>query len=119
MTIIPISDLAPFSISGFQRREAPPKPTFTVRARSARTVNAKGARSELSRKSLRLTTTCRSLPIFSSFCPVLWDAIQDSSLPQAQQLLAELTEELPANHLELVKAKLLLRKQELRHANHQ
>lgn len=49
----------------------------------------------------------------------LLDAIQDSNLPQAQQLLAELTEELPANHLELVKAKLLLRKQELRHANHQ
>jgi hypothetical protein len=40
------SDLAPFSISGFQRREAPPKPTFTVRALRARTVNAKGARSE-------------------------------------------------------------------------
>jgi hypothetical protein len=41
------SDLAPFSISGFRRREAPPKPTFTVRAQSARTVNAKGARSEI------------------------------------------------------------------------
>ena len=41
------SDLAPFSISGFQRREAPPKPAFTVRALRARTVNAKGARSEL------------------------------------------------------------------------
>jgi predicted ATP-binding protein involved in virulence len=49
----------------------------------------------------------------------LLDAIQDSNLPQAQQLLAELTEELPANHLELLKARLLLRKQELRHANHQ
>lgn len=48
----------------------------------------------------------------------LLDAIQDSNLTQAQQLLAELTEELPANHLELVKAKLLLRKQELRHASH-
>jgi hypothetical protein len=42
-----ISDLALFSISGFQRREAPPKPTFTVRALRARTVNAKGARSEI------------------------------------------------------------------------
>jgi hypothetical protein len=41
------SDLAPFSISGFQRREAPPKPTFTVRALRAQTVNAKGARSEI------------------------------------------------------------------------
>jgi predicted ATP-binding protein involved in virulence len=48
----------------------------------------------------------------------LLDAIQNSNLAQAQQLLAELTAELPANHLELVKAKLLLRKQELRHANH-
>jgi len=48
----------------------------------------------------------------------LLDAIQDSNLAQAQQLLAKLTEELPANHLELVKAKLLLHKQKLRHANH-
>jgi predicted ATP-binding protein involved in virulence len=48
----------------------------------------------------------------------LLDAIQDSNLTQAQQLLAELTEELPDNNLELVKAKLLLRKQELRHASH-
>jgi hypothetical protein len=45
------SDLAPFSISGFQRRFAPLKPTFTVRARSARTVNAKGARSEINKGS--------------------------------------------------------------------
>ncbi|MEQ9236631.1 AAA family ATPase [Coleofasciculus sp. E2-BRE-01] len=48
----------------------------------------------------------------------LLDAIQDSKLTEAQQRLAKLTEELPANHLELIKAKLLLRKQELRHANH-
>jgi len=47
----------------------------------------------------------------------LLDAIQDSKLAEAKQLLAELTNELPANHLELVKAKLLLRKQELRHEN--
>jgi predicted ATP-binding protein involved in virulence len=49
----------------------------------------------------------------------LLDAIQDSKLTEAKQLLAELTEELSAtpNHLELVKAKLLLRKQELRHEN--
>jgi predicted ATP-binding protein involved in virulence len=46
------------------------------------------------------------------------DAIQDANLEQAQQLLAELTDELPTNHLELIKAKLLIRKQELRHANH-
>lgn len=50
----------------------------------------------------------------------LLDAIQDSNLSYAQQLLAELTEELRnTNNLELVKAKLLLRKQGLRHANHQ
>jgi predicted ATP-binding protein involved in virulence len=48
----------------------------------------------------------------------LLDAIQNLSLPQAQQMLTELTAELPANHIELVKAKLLLRKQELRHANY-
>ncbi len=47
----------------------------------------------------------------------LLDAIQDLDRTQAQQLLAELTEELPANHLELIKAKLLLQKQELRHAS--
>jgi hypothetical protein len=41
------SDLAAFSISWFRRREAPPKPAFTVRALRARTVNAKGARSKL------------------------------------------------------------------------
>jgi predicted ATP-binding protein involved in virulence len=48
----------------------------------------------------------------------LLDAIQDSNLTQAHHLLTELTSELPVNHIELVKAKLLLRKQELRHANH-
>jgi predicted ATP-binding protein involved in virulence len=48
----------------------------------------------------------------------LLDAIQDSDLVQAKQLLTELTAELPVNNLELVKAKLLIRKQELRHANH-
>ncbi|NEQ64112.1 MAG: AAA family ATPase [Symploca sp. SIO2D2] len=45
----------------------------------------------------------------------LLDAIQDFQLSQAQELLTQLTAELPANNLELVKAKLLLRKQELRH----
>lgn len=46
----------------------------------------------------------------------LLDAIQNAKLTEAQQLLSQLTEKLPANHLELIKAKLLLRKQELRHA---
>ena len=49
----------------------------------------------------------------------LLDAIQDSNLTQARKLLTELTTNLPANHLELLKAQLLIRKQELRHANHQ
>jgi predicted ATP-binding protein involved in virulence len=48
----------------------------------------------------------------------LLDAIQGSRFTEAQQLLAELTQELPPNHIELVKAKLLLHKQELRHANY-
>ena len=47
----------------------------------------------------------------------LLDAIQDSNLNRAEELLAQLTPELPPNHLELVKAKLLLRKQKLRHEN--
>jgi predicted ATP-binding protein involved in virulence len=48
----------------------------------------------------------------------LLDAIQDSNLVQAKQLLTDLTAELPAHNIELIKAKLLIRKQELRHANH-
>ncbi len=49
----------------------------------------------------------------------LLDAIQDSDLDRAQSLLSKLMTELPSNHLELMKASLLLRKQKLRHANHQ
>ncbi len=64
-----------------------------------------------------MDTSSRNEKINSELNDLL-DAIQDSNLTQAQQLLADLTAELPANHLELVKAKLLLRKQELRHANH-
>jgi len=45
----------------------------------------------------------------------LLDAIQDSNLNRAEELLAQLTAELPPNHLELVKAQLLLHKQKLRH----
>ncbi|WP_072621109.1 AAA family ATPase [Spirulina major] len=48
----------------------------------------------------------------------LFDAIQDSRFPESQQLLTWLSAELPTNHLELIKARLLLRKQEIRHANH-
>ncbi len=48
----------------------------------------------------------------------LLDAIQDLRLDQARQMLADLAVELPADNLELIKAKILLQKQELRHANH-
>ncbi len=44
----------------------------------------------------------------------LLDLIQDRRLAEAHHLLTELQTELPANHLELIKARLLLRKQELR-----
>ena len=58
-------------------------------------------------------------PEFDTKLKDLLDAIQDYNLPQARQLLTELTAEpTNQNNLELVKAKLLLRKQELRHANH-
>ncbi len=46
----------------------------------------------------------------------LLDAIQDAELELASTLLSELTKELPESHIELTKARLLLRKQELRHA---
>jgi predicted ATP-binding protein involved in virulence len=44
----------------------------------------------------------------------LLDFIQDSQFEQAHRLLAELQSELPENHLDLARAALLLRKQELR-----
>lgn len=46
----------------------------------------------------------------------LLDDIQDNKLTEARQRLAQLEQALPNNHLEMAKAKLLLRKQELRHA---
>ncbi|KPQ38653.1 MAG: putative ATP-binding protein involved in virulence [Phormidium sp. OSCR] len=58
-------------------------------------------------------------PEFDAKLSDLLDAIQDSNLSQAHQLLTELTAEpTNQNNLELVKARLLLRKQELRHASH-
>ena len=44
----------------------------------------------------------------------LLDLIQDRKLAQAHAVLAQLEQELPANNLELSKAKLLLHKEELR-----
>lgn len=50
----------------------------------------------------------------------LLDLIQQAndsdSLPQAKEALYKLEQELPPNHLEIVKAKMLLRKQELKYA---
>lgn len=65
-----------------------------------------------------MDTSIRNQEIDSKLNDLL-DAIQDSKISQAQELLKQLTAELSANNLELAKARLLLRKQELRHANHQ
>ncbi|WP_429212639.1 hypothetical protein [Aeromonas veronii] len=46
----------------------------------------------------------------------LLDLIQDRQFDKANALLAALRAELPANNLELTKASLLLRKEELRRA---
>ena len=46
----------------------------------------------------------------------LLNTIQDGELDKAKGLLAELSKDLPENNIELIKARLLLRKQELRHA---
>lgn len=46
----------------------------------------------------------------------LLDFIQDNRLEQARHLLTQLATELPDNNLELIKAKMFLRKQELKHA---
>ena len=48
----------------------------------------------------------------------LLDAIQDANFERARTLLAELESNLPSNNIELTKAKLLLRKQELRREKH-
>lgn len=44
----------------------------------------------------------------------LLDAIHDSEIDRAKELLACLEDDLPASNLELSKAKLLLRKKELK-----
>lgn len=46
----------------------------------------------------------------------LFDAIQTADFERANTLITQLESDLPDNHIELVKARLLLRKQELRHA---
>ncbi|MCH4296125.1 AAA family ATPase [Shewanella sp. 3B26] len=45
---------------------------------------------------------------------VLLDAINDTDIPNAKRLIEELSHELPASNLELSKARLLLRKKELK-----
>lgn len=47
----------------------------------------------------------------------LLDLIQDKKIPEASKLLSELEVELPVKNIELIKARLLLRKQELRIEN--
>ena len=47
----------------------------------------------------------------------LLDNIQDRKLPQAQAIYDSLANELQPGHIELAKARLLIRKLELRHAN--
>jgi predicted ATP-binding protein involved in virulence len=49
----------------------------------------------------------------------LLDCIGMSQLDDANQLLGELINELSSDHIEIIKAKLLLRKQELRHESNQ
>ena len=49
----------------------------------------------------------------------LIDLIQDNRIDEAKKKLQDLQRELPQNHLELSKAQLLLRKQEIRHAKNQ
>lgn len=44
----------------------------------------------------------------------LLDAIHDSEIDRAKELLTRLEDDLPASNLELSKAKLLLRKKELK-----
>ncbi|UEM39403.1 AAA family ATPase [Pectobacterium aquaticum] len=60
-----------------------------------------------------MDTHIRNAHIASKFNDLL-DLIQRKQLAQAKTLLNELTEELPPTNLELTKARLLLRKQELR-----
>ncbi|WPD74203.1 AAA family ATPase [Dickeya fangzhongdai] len=60
-----------------------------------------------------MDTHIRNAYIATKFNDLL-DLIQRQQLTQAKVLLDELTEELPATNLELTKARLLLRKQELR-----
>lgn len=47
----------------------------------------------------------------------LLDSIQDRKPTQAQDIFAALARELPADHIELARARLLIRKLELRNAN--
>lgn len=60
-----------------------------------------------------MATSVRNVDIDSKLNDLL-DAIQSRQFDTAYRLMAELDEELPAGNMELAKAKLILRKQELR-----
>ena len=65
-----------------------------------------------------MNTNIRNVQINQEINDLL-DLIQDKKLEQARALLDQLAAELPEGNLELIKAKMFLRKQELKHAqNH-
>jgi predicted ATP-binding protein involved in virulence len=65
-----------------------------------------------------MDTDIRNAEINSKLFDLL-EKIQDGKLPEAQSLFSELANELPEGHIELMKARLLIRKLELRHAKDQ
>jgi hypothetical protein len=62
-----------------------------------------------------MNTDIRNADIDKKLKDVL-DAIQEMKLELAETLISELEEELSADNIELTKARILLKKQELRHA---
>ncbi len=65
-----------------------------------------------------MDTDIRNAEINSKLSDLL-EKIQDGQLPEAQSVLSELASELPEGHIELMKARLLIRKLEWRHAKDQ
>ena len=65
-----------------------------------------------------MDTDIRNAEVNSKIADLL-EKIQDGKLPKAQALFRQLMSELPEDHIELMKARLLIRKLELRHAKDQ
>ncbi|MEA3544531.1 MAG: AAA family ATPase [Thermodesulfobacteriota bacterium] len=65
-----------------------------------------------------MDTDIRNAEINSKISDLL-EKVQDGKLSEAQSLLQELGKDLPEDHIELMKARLLIRKLELRHAQNQ